>query len=148
MPENNDYWFAYYSLGPGTNDVRIETDAELVTNNNSILITLICRSSEKGEYMFSLDTGGAWSIGKMDFETEDYDELGYGESTRIKVDKDTNHISVTCEGDELTMLINDYEVGSAQDAQFTDGKIGIGVEIYSSPLLTEVVFHNLEVYVP
>lgn len=147
VPDDNDYWFAYYNLGEGINDVRIEANVELVGGTNFTYITLTCRSSKKGEYVFDLDTGGYWQIGKWDYEAKSYEQLGYGGSTSIKVAQNPNHISVTCVGDKLNMLINNQEVGSAQDSQFTEGRVGIGVETFDIPL-AEVVFHNLEVYVP
>ena len=147
VPDKNDYWFAYHSFGDNNGDVRIEMDAELVGNNNYTYISVICRASEKGEYYFTLDTGGYWQIGKYDYKEQSYEQLDYGGSTRIRVAKDTNHITAICEGDELTLKINDYNIGSVRDAQFTNGDVGIGVETFDYPL-TEVVFHNLEVYVP
>lgn len=147
VPDRNDYLYAYYDLGFEIDDVRLEANVELVGGNNYTYITLICRSSDKGEYVFFLDTGGYWQIGKYDFETEKYEQLEYGGSNRIQVAKHPNHMSVICEGNELTFLINGYKVGSATDNQFSEGEVGIGVETFDYPL-TEVVFHNLEVYVP
>jgi len=147
VPDKNDYWFAYYDVGKSNSDVRIEMDAELVGDNNYTYISIICRSSEKGEYIFTLDTGGYWQIGIYNYKKDDYEQLDYGESTRIKVAKHPNHITAICEGDELTLKINDYDISSVRDAEFTDGEIGIAVETFDYPL-TEVIFHKLEVYVP
>jgi len=147
VPDKNDYWFAYYDFGKGNSDVRIEMDAELVGDNNYTYISIVCRSSEKGEYIFTLDTGGYWQIGKYNYKKDEYDQLDYGESTRIEVGKHPNHITAICEGNELTLKINDYDITSVRDAQFTDGEIGIGVETFDYPL-TEVIFHKLEVYTP
>lgn len=147
VPDRDDYLYAYYDLGPDSNDVRLEADVELVGGNNYTYIALVCRSSDKGEYVFFLDTGGYWQIGKWDFETEEYEQLGYGGSTRIQVAKHPNHMSVTCEGNELTFLINGHTVGSVTDDQFSEGAVGIGVETFDYPL-TEVVFHKLEIFIP
>ena len=147
VPDADDYWFAYYDLGNDLNDVRLEADVELVGGSNYTYINLVCRSSDKGEYIFSLDTGGFWQIGKYDFESDSYEQLGYGGTTSIRVAKNPNHMTVICSSDNLTMFINDVEVGSAQDSQFSDGDIGIGVDTFDFPL-AEVVFQNLEIYVP
>ncbi len=147
VPDPDDYWFAYYNREEGMNDVRLEADVELVGGSNFTYISLVCRSSDKGEYIFSLDTGGFWEIGKSDFVNDAYEQLGYGGSVHIKVAQNPNHITAICEGDELTLLINDTEIASVQDSEYTDGAIGIGIDTFDYPL-AEVVFHNLEVYVP
>lgn len=147
VPDDNDYWSAYYDLGDGMNDVRLEADAELVGGSNYTYISLYCRSSDAGEYIFSLDTGGYWEIGKNDFANDSYQELGYGGSVHIKVAQNPNHLSAICEGDELTFFINDTEIASVQDSDFTNGSIGIGVDTFDYPL-AEVLFYNLEAYVP
>jgi len=147
VPDDNDYWSAYYDLGDGMNDVRLEADTELVGGSNYTYISLYCRSSDAGEYIFSLDTGGYWEIGKSDFVNDSYKQLGYGGSVHIKVAQNPNHISAICEGDQLTFFINDTEIASVQDSDYTDGSIGIGVDTFDYPL-AEVVFHNLEAYVP
>jgi len=147
VPDDNDYWSAYYDLGDGMNDVRLEADAELVGGSNYTYISLYCRSSDAGEYIFSLDTGGYWEIGKNDFANDSYQELGYGGSVHIKVAQNPNHLSAICEGDELTFFINDTEIASVQDSDFTNGSIGIGVDTFDYPL-AEVMFYNLEAYVP
>lgn len=147
VPDPDDFWFAYYDLGEGMNDVRLEADIELVGGSNFTYISLVCRSSEKGEYIFSLDTGGFWEIGKYDFENDSYEQLGYGGSVHILVAKNPNHITAICNNDELTMFINDNEIASVQDSEHTEGDIGIGVDTFDYPL-AEVMFYNLEVYVP
>ena len=150
VPDDNDYWIAYYEhLGKNiSSDVRLEADVELVGGTNYTYISLICRSSNEGEYVFFLDTGGYWQIGKYIFgENSTFEELDYGGSNKIKVGKDANHITAVCEGDELTFFINDQKVSSIQDSQFSQGEIGIGVETLDLPL-AQVVLHKFSAYVP
>lgn len=148
VPDENDYWYAYAPMDYYYEDVRIEADVELVGGTNYTYITLVCRSSDAGEYIFYMDTGGYWQIGKYIFgDDTSYEQLGYGGSTRIKVAKHPNHITAICKGNTLTMFVNGHEVGTVEDSHFTEGVVGIGIETFDFPL-SQVMFHNLEVYIP
>lgn len=148
VPETYDFWYAYAPLGTAYEDVRVEADVELVGGTNYTYITLTCRSSDQGEYVFFMDTGGYWQIGKYIFGDESsYERLGEGGSTKIKVAKHPNHITAICKGTKLTMLVNNNEVGSVEDSHLTSGLVGIGVETFDYPT-SQVMFHNLEIYVP
>ena len=129
-------------------DVLIEVDVELVGGTNYTYIALTCRSSEDGEYVFFMDTGGYWQIGKYvyggDFR---YERLADGSSTKIKVAKNPNHVDAVCKGSTLTMFVNGGEAGSVEDLHFISGIVGIGVETFDYPL-SQVTFHNLEIYIP
>lgn len=148
VPLEYDFWYAYPPLGNAYEDVRIEADVELVGGTNYTYITVTCRSSEVGEYVFFMDTGGYWQIGKYVFgDNSSYEKLGEGGSTKIKVAKHPNHITAICKGTTLTMLVNNNEVGSVEDAHLTSGIVGVGVETFDYPL-SQVMFHNLEIYIP
>lgn len=148
VPSTNDYWYGYTPLDMNYSDVRIEADVELVGGTNYTYITLTCRSSEAGEYVFFLDTGGYWQIGKWTYgDTSSYEQLAYAGSTKIKAGKNANHITAICKAYNLALLINGTQVENVQDWQLTEGGVGIGVETkdYS---LSQVMFHNLEIYAP
>ena len=147
VPDKNDFWLAYYPL-IGDGNVRMEADVELIGGTNYTLISLICRTTETGMYYFELDTGGYWHIGKYDFDADNIkQQLDGGASNKISVAKNPNHMTATCNGDELTLEINGRVISSVQDSQFSEGGFGIGVDTFDYPL-AEVMFHKLEVYVP
>lgn len=148
VPDANDYWYAYPPMEIDYDDVRIEADVELVGGTNYTYITLTCRSSQDGEYVFFMDTGGYWQIGKYVYgDSSRYENLVDGSSTKIKVAKNPNHITAVCKGSTLTMSVNGEKVGSVEDSHFTSGIVGIGVETFDLPL-SQVMFHKLEVYIP
>lgn len=147
VPKDFDFWYAYAPI-MSYEDVRIEADVQLVGGTNYTYITLTCRSSEAGEYVFFMDTGGYWQIGKYVFgDNSTYERLAEGGSNKIKVAKNPNHIAAVCKGAKLTMYINGSEVGSVEDAHLSSGIVGVGVETFDYPL-AQVMFHNLEVYIP
>jgi hypothetical protein len=148
VPNDNDYWYAYAPMDYNYEDVRVEADVELVGGTNYTYITLTCRSSQDGEYVFFLDTGGYWQIGKYVYGDDSrYERLADGGSTKINVARHPNHISAVCKGKTLTMSVNGEKIGSVEDSHFTTGIVGIGVETLDYPL-SQVIFHNLEVYIP
>jgi hypothetical protein len=147
VPLEEDYLYAYYDLENGNSDVRIEADIELVGGSDYTYISLVCRSSNEGEYNFFIDAGGYWGIDKYDFDKDEYEELAYALSKSIKVDKAKNNIIAICDGDTLSMIINGTKVGEVQDSQYTSGQIGIGIDTFDNPL-AEVMFYNLEVSIP
>ncbi len=148
VPSKNDSWYSYAPLDMNYSDVRIEADVELVGGTNYTYITLTCRSSDAGEYVFFLDTGGYWQIGKWTYGDEtSYQQLAYSASTEIKNGKNANHMTVICKANNLALLINGKQVENVQDWQLTEGLVGIGVETVDNPL-SQVMFHNLEIYVP
>ncbi len=148
VPSKNDYWYGYAPLDMHYSDVRIEADVELVGGTNYTYITLTCRSSDAGEYVFFMDAGGYYQIGKYTYGDEaNYEQLAYGGSTEIKVAKNPNHLTAICKANNLALLINGKQVENVQDWQLTEGMVGIGVETVDNPL-SKVMFHNLEIYVP
>jgi hypothetical protein len=145
LPSKNDYAYFYYNLGSA--DVRMEADVELVGGTNYTYIYLVCRSSDKGEYMFILDTGGLWQISKWDATNSDYTRLKEGGSVNINVAKAKNHMTGICKGNTLTFKINGATLGTATDYMLSDGEIGIEVTTFDYPH-SETVIHELAVYAP
>ena len=146
VPDNDDFWIAYNNNLNA--DVRMEADVEKTNGTNFTYIDLYCRASEDGMYVFQLDTGGYWYIGKYDFNADQaFTQLASGGSNKIKVGNASNHMTAICDEDEFTFKINDELIASVQDSQFTGGGIGIGAETSEIPF-AEFMFHNLEVYLP
>lgn len=137
--DDNSYSALSYFYG---NDVSVEANVQLTGGSNYTYIALYCRATGDGRYVFYLDTGGYWQIGKWDFVSGDYEQLGYGGSQKITVGKYENNIRAICDGSDLIMEINGSEVGRATDSTFTEGFIGIGVQTFDHPD-AEVMFFDL-----
>ena len=147
VPEAYDGIWLYHMKFPSLSNVRLETEVELVGGTNYTVISFICRSNDDGEYVFMLDMGGFWGIGKWFAGFSDYEDLAAGGSTAINAAKSLNNVVVECNGSDLSMTINGEEVGRVQDHTFISGEIGIGVETVDNPL-AEVLFRELEVAIP
>ena len=123
-------------------DVRIDA---VVTNNgnNANGVSLVCRYSDSGWYEFSVSNAQLYTIYAYDSVGSvqpGYFEMAAGGSPAVTAGHTTNVYTAICNGDELTLLINDTVVNTITDTRynFTEGKIGIGV---SSPQLLPVDVH-------
>jgi len=145
IPANRDLVGFLHDPGPGSSNVRLEADVELIGGTNYTYFILICRQSKQGEYDFILDTGGYWQIGK--FVDQKYTRLYDGGSTSINVAKAKNHMTAICQDNMLTLQINGVTITSVTDSSFTEGAIGIEVDTLDYPH-SEVIVHNFQAVIP
>ncbi len=147
VPEKNDYVTLHRSLNSDSPDVRLEADVELTGGTNYTYFILICRSSDRGEYDFILDTGGLWQIGKYDFDNSKYTRLKDGGSTKINIAKAKNHMTAICQNDTLVFKINGATMGTVTDSTLTGTEIGVEMDTFDYPH-AEGYIHKFEAYLP
>jgi hypothetical protein len=112
-------------------DVRVENQG---TNNNNI--SLICRySPDAGWYEFNIANNGLYWILFAKVRPEDgfvsYTLISEGGSNKIKQGLDTNEYTAICQGDTLTLYINDNLTKEAKDERLTSGKVGVSVSAFA-----------------
>lgn len=120
--------YAFHDNDLGQADVQIDADVETVAGPNRNNISLVCRATGDGWYEFSMNSGGFWFIWRYD--NDGFTSLQEGGTTAINLQKAKNHLTAVCQGDTLTLYINEVEVGSASDDQFTDGQVGVSVSTF------------------
>ena len=142
---DSEYIYYYLFYSPFTyEDVKIEARADnRGKNNNSV--SLICRYDEEvGWYEFNIANNGLYDIlyaevlesGKIR-----YNRVANGGSNAINQGKDVNEYSATCQGDELTLVINGDEAISIKDRKYLlrEGQVGISVSSFNVlPILIEM----------
>ncbi len=108
--ESQDFDFA---------DVQVAVDVEFLLKTR-VEAGLACRMQPgaSGRYYFTIANDGRWSI--RNGETV----LAEGWSDQIKADK--NRLAARCVGNQLTLLVNDVELGSARDGAFASGSLNFG----------------------
>ena len=135
---NNDFTYS---------DVQLETVA---TNRGVNLnnVSLICRYSESGWYEFNIGNDGYYTIFAYDSLIK-YDALFTGGSTAIRSGQATNKYTAICQGNKLTLLINDVEVRTVTDNRynFPEGKVGLSVSSFQV-LPVKVEFESLTISKP
>lgn len=129
---------------------RIEIDAVLLEGPSNDNFGVICRFQDyKNYYAFVISHDGYFGIYKvldgvmiLGNETSNLDY-----SDAIRKGGVVNHISATCDGDILSLTVNDTLLSKIQDSSFSEGQIGLITSAYSDPGV-KVLFDNLEIYQP
>lgn len=124
-------------------DVQLDTKVENLGQNTNYT-GLVCRFSEDGWYEANILNTGEYALYLYDPNNGGYKTLHTGASNLINMGKEVNEYTFVCQGDELVLGINGYEVirkttkiGGAW-ALLRDGKAGIVVASeYVFPLLVE-----------
>lgn len=127
--ESQDFDFA---------DIQVALDVEFLVKTR-VEVGLACRMQPGagGRYSFAISNDGRWSIRKSNTNEM---ILADGWSDQIKADK--NRLAARCIGDRLILLVNDVEIGSAHDGDFTSGSLNFG---YSADSAGAGTFDNMMV---
>ena len=138
---------------PSTNNyknVSVEADVQQTTGPNDGLIGVVCRAKDDGSvYAFEFDQNGDYGIYKSDASgnTNALDE-GTLDPNTINQD-DVNHIEGVCDGNTLTLLLNNQVLLQTQDSSITAGGAGVIVQTGSSgDPGVDVLFSNFVVKGP
>jgi hypothetical protein len=121
ITDYDTYAYLIYEL-QDYEDVRIDTEVTNQGSNNNNA-GLVCRFNEEGWYEANISSSGVFSI--YAFDNNDYRKIWSGGSHSIKIDKQTNLYGFECNGDELTLYINEEKIWSGEDKTFSTGKIGL-----------------------
>jgi hypothetical protein len=131
------------------NDVKIST---LVENRGKTptSVSLICRYEiSSGWYEFNIGSDGLFTILRYDGTLADgeYVFLVSGGSNQIRTGREVNEYAVSCEGETLTLWINDIKTKTINDSTLTEGKIGISASSYNvTPIIVE--FDSVDISLP
>ena len=143
--------FMFWTVnGKKFTDSRIEVDAVLLEGPANDNFGVICRFADNENfYAFVISHDGYFGIFKMvDGAIQLATENGNLEySDAIRQGGVVNHISATCDGEVLSLTVNDVLLSQIQDSSFSEGQIGMIASAYEEPGV-KVLFDNLEVYWP
>lgn len=120
--------YVYYVYTPYEyDDVAIKLNAENRGRNNNN-VSLVCRMNSEGTqwYEFSVESGGLWYLYAVD---DKYNVIANGGTNALKQGRDINEYAMTCQGDEITLFVNDEEIRSVTDNTygFSDGLVGFNI---------------------
>ena len=138
--DNANLW-PYLTYDPYTyEDVRIDFEAENVGSNNNN-VSIICRYDPSlGWYEFNIANNGLYNILYYDAVMgQEYKRLFNGGSTAIKMGRATNTYTAVCQGDSLTLYINNRLVRTVHHSDLKKGQVGISVSSFEDyPVLVNV----------
>lgn len=136
---DEDLYVYYIYTAYDYDDVSIKLNAENRGRNNNN-VSLVCRlNSDAGQwYEFSVESGGLWYLYAVD---EKYNIIANGGTQALKQGREVNEYGMSCEGDRITMTINDEEVKSVTDNTygFNSGLVGFNISSLNVlPITVEV----------
>ena len=129
--EMNMYMYSIYTPHD-YESVRVTMSAENRGRNNNN-VSLVCNYSDIGWYEFSVESGGLWYvyayIADASYEHPGYNVIANGGARSLKQGKEVNEYALECDGNELTLWVNDVELQKVRDPRFalTDGKVGFNI---------------------
>jgi hypothetical protein len=137
------YYYLFYDAFT-YEDVKIDVRADNRGRNNNN-ISLICRyDPEVGWYEFNIANNGLYDIYYAEVTSSgeiSYARITNGGSNAIKQGKEVNEYSISCNGEELTLVINGDEVTSISENNYglRDGQVGVSVSSFNVlPILIEM----------
>ena len=133
--------YVYYMYTPYEyDDVSIKLNAENRGRNNNN-VSLVCRMNSEGTqwYEFSVESGGLWYLYAVD---DKYNVIANGGTNALEQGRAVNEYAMTCQGDEITLSINDEEIRSVTDNTYGFGSGLVGFNISSLNVLPITVEVN------
>jgi WD40 repeat protein len=144
----------FYLVNPDSEYSNVQVEVSTTNyGNNANGVSLVCHYDGTYWYEFTVSNAGLYSINAYDPSAtalQGYIQLAGGGSGAIKSGQEAvNVYRAVCNGNELTLYINDVLITTIDETRYnlTGGKIGLGV---SSPqmLPVEVSFEYLTVSQP
>lgn len=131
-------------------DVRLEVAADKIAGADDNLFGVLCRYvDENNFYLLGISSDGYYNIGK--YQQGKYrvigQEEGQGFNQAIHQGKTRNHMRAECIGTTLTLYVNDTNVASVNDADFSSGDIGLAAAALDIPG-TDILFDNFSAQIP
>src|SRR5262249_26100424 len=109
-------------------DVSVSVTLKLLSGAQDLYAGIALRRPSQGNsYIFGVSGDGAWTFGK--FASGHFTSLT-GDTTDAAIHTGlgaTNTLKVTAKGSHFTFTINGTQVGQADDATYSSGKIGLTV---------------------
>jgi hypothetical protein len=132
--------YVYYMYTPyDYDDVAIKLNAENRGRNNNN-VSLVCRMNSDGTqwYEFSVESGGLWYLYAVDGK---YNIISNGGTQALNQGKEVNEYAMSCQGDEITLYINDQKIKTVTDNTygFNSGLVGFNISSLNVlPITVEV----------
>lgn len=136
---------------PGVEFTNLQAEVSLMTPSgpSENRMGLVCRlQDDENFYFFVISADGYWGIGKV---KAGQTSLLTGDQMQphaaILTGSQINRLRADCLGSTLIFYVNETMVGSAVDADFTSGDVGLLAGTFGQPG-AEVYFDNFVVYKP
>jgi len=143
------FWLWAYTYAGPFSDLVLEVDVRAVSCTGSCVGGLIFRTSEDGEdfYGFLVSPDGSYTFGKViDGVVVEPILIAWEWSPSVKTGKQTNHLKVVCQGEQIELYCNQTHLATITDDSFAEGYVGVYAEAIE--LEAEFAFDNIKVSEP
>jgi len=135
--------------GLQVDDVTIEVEARILAGPDENLLGVICRyQDEQNFYFFLIGNDGFFVIGK--YKNGEQSFIGmetFGFHPALQENRATDLIRADCIANTLTLSVNETQIATVQDDDFSSGDIGLIAGTFDEPG-TDVLFDNFVVRKP
>jgi hypothetical protein len=143
-------WYYWVTAGKNFTDTIIEVDATKIGGPDNNELGVICRYKDDDNfYFFSISSDGFYAISKLingELSYVGMDQMEFNEKV-IKLGNATNHITVSCVGNNLTLSVNGEVLADVSDSDLPSGDVGLIASTFDEPG-TDILFDNLTVSRP
>ncbi len=143
--------YMYWSVnGEQFSDTKIDVDAVLLDGPPNDNFGVICRFQDNENfYGFLISHDGYYGIFKMIdgamVMSSAEGNMAYSDS--IRQGGIVNHIQAVCQGNRLSLIVNNTLLAEIQDDSYSDGQIGLIAGAYDNPGV-KILFDNIVVSQP
>jgi len=144
-------WLAWASPGRNFDDVSVEVDARVASGAQDGHYGVLCRYKDADNfYYLAVSADGYYAIflrAEGDIKVLTGGGRGMVSSPHVKMGGQVNRVVGVCEGDELSLYVNDQWLATVTDDTHAQGDVGIGAGSGPSGG-TRIVFDDFSVAVP
>ncbi len=142
-------WFVWTHPGGRFDDVVVEAEARLVSGSPDGHFGLLCRYRPPDSfYYLAITADGYYAILRVENgEPEVLTGDGFLVASAIHTGGETNQIRAVCQGEQLSLYVNDVALATVTDAELQRGDVGLAAGSGPDSSI-RVHFDNLVVTVP
>lgn len=137
-------------------DLKLEVDTQYVGGPVNNEFGVMCRYTRHSDgkhsfYFFLISSDGYYALGKVSKNVRTILSPADGQyqpSGAIRLDSaDSNHLTATCDGKQMSLAINGTLAGQFEDDELMHGDVGVLAGTFDEPGVT-IHFDNFEVRKP
>ncbi len=128
-------------------DFYVSVEARIASGDDNVGYGLVFRHPSQQDSFYEVTVKDRGSFALWRYDKSFWTQLRSGSSKEV-IRGGKNTVAVRAIGDQLTLYINQQEVGSVQDSRIKSGFVGILVEAPYGGLKASVEFDNFVLLVP
>lgn len=138
-----------YCLASDTNFTNFVYQIEMTTiqeqNGQTGRILFRADDTQHTYYDFQVGADGSYFLTRNS-ATDDTTLLEGRSPAIVKGDLQSNLLAVKADGEDLSLYVNDHLIGHTQDLSYTNGNIGVGIDVNAGAGETEIAFRDAKVW--